>query len=138
MKAWLVNTNSKDENGNPNAYKYMLRQSKAAAFYTKAEAIDKIVKGDIVLLYHNKNRIIAVGAVVNPFQDHDFEDMNEIEHWVDVNWLWKTELGDDFEPTDFIDRNVVGITMVNGTVVNVTDQLDYKALITAIAKIQSF
>ena len=30
MKTWLVNTNTKGENGNPNAFKYMLRQNKAA------------------------------------------------------------------------------------------------------------
>ena len=29
MKSWLINTNSKAKNGNPNGYKYMLRQNKA-------------------------------------------------------------------------------------------------------------
>jgi predicted Mrr-cat superfamily restriction endonuclease len=138
MKAWLVNTNSKDENENPNAYKYMLRQSKAAAFYDKAESVDKIAKGDLVLLYHNQNRVIAVGAVVEPFKGHDFDELNKVEHWVDVNWLWKSSLNDSFEPIDAIDRNSIGIKMVNGTVVNVTDQVDYKILFAEIAKAQSF
>jgi predicted Mrr-cat superfamily restriction endonuclease len=138
MKTWLVNTNSKDENDNPNAYKYMLRQSKAAAFYSKAATIDKIAKGDLVLLYHNQNRIIAVGAVVEPFQGHDFSDISDVEHWVDVNWLWTSTLDQDFEPINFIDRNTLKITMVNGTVVNVTDQVDYKLLLSEIARIQAF
>jgi hypothetical protein len=61
MKTWIVNTNTKQENGNPNAFKYMLRQNKASAFYDKASEIDKIKKGDLICLYHNDNRIIAVG-----------------------------------------------------------------------------
>ncbi len=138
MKTWLVNTNTKGENGNPNAFKYMLRQNKAAAFYDRAPEIDKIKKGDLVCLYHNHNRIIAVGSVVTPYQGHDFSDMESIEHWVDVNWLWKADFDNDFEPINFIDRNELNITMVNGTVVNVTDQVNYKELLVQIAKHQSF
>ncbi|WP_298190268.1 hypothetical protein [uncultured Pseudomonas sp.] len=138
MKAWLVNTNSKDDNGNPNAYKYMLRQSKAAAFYDKAETIDKIAKGDLVLLYHNQNRVIAVGAVLERFKGHDFAELDKIEHWVDVNWLWKSDFDKNHEPLNFIDRNTLGITMVNGTVVNITDQIDYKKLLAEIANLQTF
>ena len=138
MKTWLVNTNSKDQNCNPNAYKYMLRQSKAAAFYGKAGTVDKISKGDVVMLYHNDNRIIAVGCVVAPFEGHDFEDMDSIEHWVDVNWLWKATLDSDSNPTSHIDRNVIGIRMVNNTVVNITDQVDYRVLLSEIAKLQNF
>lgn len=138
MKTWLVNTNTKDDNGNPNAFKYMLRQSKAAAFYGRAPSIDKIEKGVLVFLYHNDNRIIAVGAVVTPYEGHDFEDMGRIEHWVDVNWLWKANFDSGHEPLDPIDRNVLGIAMVNGTVVNVTDQVDYRELFSQIASRQSF
>ncbi|MCD9556638.1 EVE domain-containing protein [Photobacterium carnosum] len=138
MKTWLVNTNTKEKNGNPNAFKYMLRQSKAAAFYDRAPEIDKIKKGDLVFLYHNQNRIIAVGAVVTPHQGHDFGEVEKIEHWVDVNWLWKADFNCEFEPTNSIDRNVLGITMVNGTVVNVTDQIDYKVLFEQIAQRQNF
>ena len=139
MKTWLVNTNSKDENGNPNAYKYMLRQNKAAAFYGKAGAVDKISKGDVVMLYHNDNRIIAVGCVVAPFEGHDFgHAVDSIEHWVDVNWLWKASLDSQSNPTSHIDRNVIGIRMVNNTVVNITDQVDYKILLSEVARMQSF
>lgn len=138
MRTWLVNTNSKGENGNPNAYKYMLRQSKAAAFYDRAEAIDGISEGDLILLYHNQNRIIAVGCVVNSFQGHDFAEMNYIEHWVDVNWLWKADFDNDFEPVNYINRNDIEITMVNGTVVNVTEQVNYRELFVKIAEMQNF
>ena len=138
MKTWLVNTNTKDENGNPNAFKYMLRQNKAAAFYGRALEIDNICKGDLVCLYHNQNRIIAVGTVVTPYQGHDFKDMEVIEHWVDVNWLWKADFNSDFEPQNSIDRNELGITMVNGTVVNVTEQVNYRELLAQIAQRQSF
>lgn len=138
MKTWLVNTNTKVENGNPNAFKYMLRQNKAAAFYSRASEIDRISKGDLVFLYHNENRIIAVGTVVSPYKGHDFEDMEIIEHWVDVNWLWKARFDDDFEPLNPINRNDLGITMVNGTVVNITDQVNYRELLFQIAERQTF
>lgn len=138
MKTWLVNTNTRDENGNPNAYKYMLRQNKAAAFYDRAPAIDQIDRGDLVLLYHNQNRIIAVGTVVTPFEGHDFQELEKVEHWVDVNWLWKADFDSKFEPVNAINRNSLGIKMVNGTVVNVTEQVDYKELFVQIANHQSF
>lgn len=138
MKVWIVNTNTKSENGNPNAFKYMLRQNRAAAFYDRAQEIDKIEKGDVVLLYHNDNRIIAVGAVVVPFEGHDFGDIEKVEHWVDVNWLWMADFNSDYIPINSINRHSLGITMVNGTVVNVTDQINYRELLSQIANLQIF
>ena len=138
MKAWLVNTNTKGENGNPNGFKYMLRQNKASAYYDRASEVDKIKKGDLVFLYHNDNRIIAVGAVLYDYEGHDYDHINEIEHWVDVNWLWKANFDDNFKPTNSINRNKLGITMVGKTVVNVTDQIDYKVLFEEIAMKQQF
>ena len=64
--------------------------------------------------------------------------MEEIEHWVDVNWIWKAKFDSSFEPLNSIDRNDLGITMVNGTVVNVTDQVDYKELFSQITIRQEF
>lgn len=118
MKAWLVNTNTKDKNGNPNGFKYMLRQNKASAYYDRALEVNKIKKSDLVFLYHNDNRIIAVGAVIEPYTGHDYVELNEVEHWVDVNWLWKADFDDSFKPINPIDRNKLGNTMVLGTVVN--------------------
>lgn len=138
MKVWLVNTNTKGKNKNPNGFKYMLRQNKASAYYDRASEVDRIKKSDLVLLYHNDNRIIAVGAVVNHYEGHDYKVLNKVEHWVDVNWLWKASFDDNFVPTNAINRNKLGITMVNGTVGNVTDQVDYKALFEEIAMKQQF
>jgi len=138
MKTWLVNSNNKAESANPNGFKYMLRQNKAAAFYDRAPGIDKIKKGDLVCLYHNENRIIAVGAVVKPYGGHDFDEITKIEHWVDVNWLWKATFDDKDNPINPIDRNTIGITMVNGTVVNVTKQINYKELLSQMSSNQEF
>jgi predicted Mrr-cat superfamily restriction endonuclease len=138
MKSWLVNTNSKQENENPHGFKYMLRQNKAAAFYDRSGTIDKIEKGDLILLYHNQNRVIAVGAVFVAFSGHDFIDIENVEHWVDVNWLWKSEFDVQDNPKNYIDRNNIGITMVNNTVVNITDQVNYKKLFEEIANKQNF
>ncbi len=136
MKTWLVNTNSKEQNSNPNAFRFMLRQNKVAAYYSRAHTIDKISEGDLVLLYHNANRIIAVGAVVTQFEGHDFSDVDQVEHAADVNWLWIADFDADLAPTNSIDRNTIGITMVNNTVVNVTEQVDYRLLIQEIASRQ--
>ena len=136
MKTWLVNTNTKRDNHNPNAFRYMLRQNKAAAYYDRAHTIDKIAAGDLVLLYHNDNRVIAVGCVVSGFEGHDFTDVALVEHWVDVNWLWAANFDADMIPTNAIDRNTLGITMVNNTVVNVSDQVDYRVLMQEIASRQ--
>ena len=137
MKVWLVNTNSKEESENPNGFKFMLRQNKASAYYDKKEAIDKISTADIVLLYHNNNRVIAVGCVIEN-AEYDFSEIHNFEHWVDVNWIWKANFNDKFEPTNWIDRHKIGITMVNNTVVNITNQLDYKVLLEQIAQKQNY
>ena len=115
----------------------MLRQNKVSAYYERATRVDKINVNDLVLLYHNNNRIIAVGAVVNDSEGHDFKDL-DIEHWVDVNWLWKDNFDKSKNPINPIIRNDIGITMVNNTVVNITDQVDYKKLFEEITKRQNF
>jgi predicted Mrr-cat superfamily restriction endonuclease len=137
MKIWLVNTNINEENGNPNGYKQMLRQNKAAAYYSRKETVDKIEPQDMVLLYHNNNRVIAVGFVIND-EEHDFSDMNNVEHFVSVNWFWKADFNSNFEPTNSIDRNIIGIKMVNNTVVNITQQVDCRVLLQEIAKRQNY
>jgi predicted Mrr-cat superfamily restriction endonuclease len=137
MNTWLVNTNSNSNNGNPNGFKVMLRQNKAAAYYGKKGEIDKINPNDLVLLYHNQNRVIAVGfAIEKP--EHDFGDMEKVEHWVDVNWLWKAAFDKNYEPINPIIRTNIGITMVNGTVINVSNQIDHTALLSEIASKQTF
>lgn len=136
MKTWIVNSNTKSSNNNPNGFLYMLRQNKVSAFYDRAKTIDKISKEDLVLLYHNENRVIAVGAVVNSPEVHDYDDLS-VEHWVDVNWLWKDKFNNN-QPENPIDRKTLNISMVNNTVVNVTEQVDYRRLIEEVTKRQIF
>ena len=138
MTCWLVNSNSKSKNNNPNGFKYMIRQNMVAAYYEVNRSVDKIKKGDIVLLYHNENRIIAVGCVVHEFKQHDYEEISDVEHRVDVNWIWKSKFNEKSEPIDYINRHDLGISMVNGTVINVTNQVDYKKLLGEIAIKQVF
>lgn len=137
MNAWLVNTNSNPRNGNENGYKYMLRQNKAASFYGRNKAIDKIKKGNLVLIYHNKTGVIAVGAVVKNKQKHDFPDTHHIEHWVDLNWLWKAEF-DDENPINPIDCKVLGVPVVGKAVIEITKQLNYKVLFEKICEKQRY
>ena len=141
MKAWLVNSNSKEENNGPHCFEYMIRHNKVAAYYDPYnKQIDQIKAGDLVLLYHNKNRIIAVGCVVREFRDHDYQkDMGSVsEHWADVNWIWNVAFDSQLNPVNPIIRSNVDITMVGKTVVNITDQLDYRALFEEIAKRQIY
>ena len=141
MKAWLVNTNSNPGNNGPHCFEYMIRHNKASAYYASFNTqIDLIKKNDLLLLYHNKNRIIAVGCVVKGFEPHDYQqDMGTVdEHWADVNWIWKATFDDQLNPVNHINRTDVGITMVGKTVVNITDQLDYRALLEEIAKRQTY
>ncbi len=137
MKAWLVNTNSKPEHLNPNGFKFMLRQNKVSAFEEGRHKVDKIQIGDIVLLYHNENRVIAVGFALNTDQ-HDYTDVKEFEHFIDINWIWKVDCDQKYNLLNPINRYDLKITMVNNTVVNITDQIDYKILFEEIGKRQNF
>ncbi len=141
MKAWLVNSNSKAANKGPHCFEYMIRHNKVAAYYEHFnKQIDQIKTGDLVLLYHNENRIIAVGCVAKEFRDHDYQtDMGTAnEHWADVNWIWKVAFDDQLNPVNPIIRTDVGIKMVGKTVVNITVPLDYRALWEEIAKRQIY
>jgi len=140
MKAWSVNSNSSNSD---HCFKYMVRHNKVSAYFDKNTGIDLIEKGDLVLLYHNENRIIAVGFVVKSFEPHEYQKkMGTMdEHWADVNWIWKAEfekVDDQYNPIDPIDRNDIGIIMTLGTVINVTDQLKYKELFEEIGKRQIY
>ncbi|SFC12917.1 hypothetical protein SAMN05421780_10324 [Flexibacter flexilis DSM 6793] len=137
MKIWLVNTNSNADNGNPNGFKFMLRQNRVSAFYDRKDTIDKIMVGDLVLLYHNQNRIIAAGFALGNML-HDFEEVKSIEHSVDVNWIWKAVFDENYNPVNFIDRNDLSITTVMSTVNNVTSQVNGTKLLELIGQRQRF
>jgi len=141
MKTWLVNSNSNPSNRGPHCFEYMIRHNKVAAYYDPYnKQINSINKEDMVLLYHNQNRVIAVGFVVKEFTGHDYQpDMGSVdEHWVDVNWIWKATFDNQLKPTNPIIRTDLDITMVGKTVVNITDQLDYRGLLEEIAKRQIY
>jgi hypothetical protein len=67
-----------------------------------------------------------------------YKDLDTIKHWVDVNWLRKDNFDKSKNPISPINRNYIGIKMVNNTVVNITDQVDYKKLFEEITKRQNF
>jgi len=140
MKAWLVNSNSNPNNKGPHCFEYMIRHNKVAAYFDDWNAlIDPIKKGDLVLLHHNDFRIIAVGFVVKGFEPHDYQkQMGDIEHWADVNWLWKASFDDQLNPVNPIIRTDVGVTKCRNTVEDITEQLDYKCLLEEIAKRQVY
>ncbi|MEI6747443.1 MAG: hypothetical protein WCL34_15885 [Methylococcaceae bacterium] len=137
MKAWLVNTNSNPKNKGSHCFEYMIRHNKVAAYYGNNEQIDAIKKNDLILLYHNQNRIIAIGCVVEEFKQPDYQ-LGKIEHWADVNWLWKASFDKNLKPTNSINRKNVGITKYRNTVEDITKQLNYKLLFEEIAKRQIY
>ncbi len=141
MKTFLVNSNTNPSCKGPHCFEYMIRHNKVCAYYrTFNTQIDIILKGDLVLLYHNDNRIIAVGFVVKSFRPHDYQtDMGIAdEHWADVNWIWIASFDDQLNPVNPIIRTDLDIKMVNRTVVNITDQLDYRSLFEEIGKRQIY
>ena len=141
MKAWLVNTNSKLENEGSHCFEYMLRHNKAAAYHdTWNTQIDPIEKGDLILLYHNNNKIIAVGFVVKAFESHDYQEtMGDVEHWVDVNWLWKVSFDNQLNPINPIMRtDELNIPVVLRTVINITEHINYRLLLEEVAKRQIY
>lgn len=137
MNTWLVNTNSNPNNNNPNGFKFMLRQNKIATFYDRKEEIEKIAIADMILLYHNENRIIAVGFAVE-HASHDFEEMSAVESWLDVNWIWKASFDNNYNPINSINRIDIGITSVMRSVNNVTGQVNHKEILSQIGKRQHF
>lgn len=137
MKAWLVNSNKKPENNGSHCFEYMIRQNKVAAYYEAKTQIDQIHAQDLVLLYHKQCGVIAVGFIVKEFTQPDYE-LGKIEHWADVNWIWKATFNDKKDPVNAIDYKYIGINMLMPTVVNITGQLNHKLLLEEIAKRQTY
>ena len=128
MKAWLVNSNSNEDNGNPNGYRYMLQQNRVIAYYDRRAEINKIQNSDLVLLYHNQTGIIAVGYALKS-ETHDFEDIRKVEQWVNVNWIWKDKFNtieNKFENP--INRKTLGIENVFGTVIEINNLESFNLL----------
>ena len=82
----VVNTNSSHDR---TACRHMLDNNRVSAFWGKKRTIDRIQKGNRVLLYHNKVGVIACGNALAGFQVDDYGDGNGEEHFVPVNWTVK-------------------------------------------------
>lgn len=137
MNFWVVNSNNNENNGNPNGFLFMLRQNKVATYYHRADEVKNIIIGDLILLYHNKNRIIAVGFAVQT-STHDFIDIANVEKWIDVNWIWKAEFNEFLEPINSIKRQELKISSIRRAVNNITMEIDVNSLLKEIGKRQTF
>jgi hypothetical protein len=132
MNIWLINTI--DENRNPNAYKQMFKKNRASAFYSNYKTENKISTQDIILLCHNQNDIVAVGFVINDEE----QSPGYIENFVSVDWFWKASFNNEFEPTNPINKNTLGITKNFPSVIKVTNDVNCRILLEEIAKRQDF
>ena len=138
MKVYVVNSNVNPSNKCPNCFQYMLRQNRVITYYDRANQVNGIQAGDLVLLYHNDNRVIAVGFAVKDHEEHNYSHIASHEHWVDVNWLWKTVLNKNYNPVNPIDRNSVGFNIPRRTVEDVTKQINLSNLLEEMGKRQRY
>ena len=127
MNIYLVNTNNNPANGNPNGYKYMLREGFVATYYGNKTDIDVVRPGDMVLLYHNDNRIIAVGFVLSGVNPRDFWPE---EHFAHVKWVWKVNFNESFAPLNPIMRDEIHLSTgdVRRAVENISSKIQYDEL----------
>ncbi len=135
MNTWLVNTNTAKENCNPNGFKYMIRQNRAIAWGGAGSQLNGVQPNDLILLYHNDNRIVAVGIAVSSVQQSDFPQKEDYEeYWIDSHWLWVADFDENSQPINPINRKSVGIYNVRNTVNQITDEINYQALLAQIAE----
>ncbi len=90
---FIVNTNSRYDS---KAYKAMLKEKKAAAYYDRKERISNIEKGNIVFLYHNRVGVIAYGEATDYYKKKDFDGDEDAEYYISLKFNWK--INPDKEP----------------------------------------
>lgn len=83
-----VNTNISHD---PGAWKHMLTKNRASGFYGTKRTIDRIQKGDRVILYHKGVGAIAYGTALSGFQVDDYDGGKGEEHYVSVKWDTKVD-----------------------------------------------
>ena len=133
MNAWSINTNIKN---NADSWDEMISQNKISAYYGKGKTLERINESDLILLYHNNNRFIAVGIAVSkaksPSHIPQGSPSSGLEEFVNVKWLWHTREIDN----SIIRENIMRIKTKRHipTLIDITDRLDYKKLFTEIAK----
>lgn len=146
MRVYLVNSNLTYCS---ECWKYMLRQNRVIVWdippsMTRYNQLKVIKKGDLVLLYHKDNRIIATCFAANDCQEHELGFMMDREWWVDVNWIWKSVVtSDNRDPADPIDRHHVGLGRLQGielshSVVDITGDIDLRLLLEQIGQRQVY
>lgn len=74
-----------------NAYKEMLAQDKAAAYYGRKTAVDGIQKGDRVFLYHTGVGVCAMGRAIDRFREADYGEDAGAEHYVKLDMQFKAD-----------------------------------------------
>lgn len=85
---YVVNTNVTYE---PDAYKEMLDQGKAAAYYGRRNALDSIGKGDTVFLYHTGVGVCAVGRALDKPRGTDYRGDPGQEHFVPLEFRYAAD-----------------------------------------------
>jgi len=83
-----VNTNISHD---PDAWNHMLTKNRASGFFGTKRTIDRIQKGDRVILYHKGVGAIAYGTALSGFQVDDYNGGKGEEHYVNVKWETKVD-----------------------------------------------
>lgn len=104
---YVVNTNVTYDK---RAYAEMLEEGKAAAYYDRKEAVDKIQRGDRVFLYHTGVGIIAVGRALDRYRVVDRDGNPGAEHHVPLEFLVPPADPVD-SPTDAVSATEINTAM---------------------------
>jgi hypothetical protein len=129
MKIWRIGTNQRDKDGfgEKQASSFVINQNIVIAWKGLKPNIHKVKKGDLILSYHNDNRIIAVGYAVSEIKDHkDYEE----QEYFEADWIWKT----DESVSNPILRNEIDMNNARGTVIDMTNGIDIAKLLAEIGK----
>ena len=84
-KFFIVNTCARymDE-----GWSHMIRGNRAAAWGNRAKGIERITRNSVVYLYHSGTGVIAKGTATT---NHEYEDENGIECFVNLKFEWAHE-----------------------------------------------
>lgn len=85
---FIVNTNV---SWMADAYKDMLLNSKAAAYYDRKYSIMNIRKNDIVYLYHTGIGVIAAGKAVDDSKSKEVDGNPNEEYYIPLKFMWKVD-----------------------------------------------
>ena len=77
-------------------YKDMLISNKISVYYEAIKQLKQVSFGDLILLYHNDWKVIAVGFAISDILTNDML-KDDIESFIYVNWIFKSD--DDLKNT---------------------------------------